>query len=60
MREFKIVRTNEKGKLVNDYEFFRDMEAAVAWADKENKKREGSVIDIELMDCNEELKYEYE
>ena len=59
MREFKIVRVNNKGKLVNEYEMFATLESAVAWGDKENAKREGSVVDIVLMDVNEELKYEY-
>jgi hypothetical protein len=31
----------------------------VAWGEAENAKNPGTVVDIELMDCNEELKYEY-
>ncbi len=59
MREFKIIRMNAKGKLVTEYEMFSTLESAVAWGDRENNKTPESVIDIELMDCNEELKYEY-
>lgn len=59
MREFKIVQVNAKGKLVTDYEFFTDMDAAEAWAEQENAKSPGSVVDVEFQDVNEEYKYEY-
>jgi len=59
MREFKIVCLNNKGELVNTYEMFSTLEKAEEWGDAENEKNPGSVVDIELMDCNEELKYEY-
>ena len=59
MREFKIVCMNGKGELVNTYEMFADMDKAEAWGDEQNEAHPGSVVDIELMDCNEELKYEY-
>lgn len=59
MREFKIILMNKKGDLVTDYEMFNDMEAAEDWADKENAKRPGAVVDIEFRDVNEEYKYEY-
>ena len=59
MREFKIIMMDKKGELVTDYEMFTDMEAAEDWADKENAKCPGSVVDIEFQDVNEEYKYEY-
>ena len=59
MREFKIIMMDKKGNLITDYEMFNDMEAAEAWAEKENEKTPGSVVDIEFQDVNEEYKYEY-
>ena len=59
MREFKIIRMDKKGELITDYEMFNDMEAAEAWAEKENAEHPGSVVDIEFQDNNMEFKYEW-
>ncbi len=59
MREFKIIMMNQKGELVTEYEMFPSLDKALDWGMAQNVKREGAVVDIELMDCNEELKYEY-
>jgi len=60
MREFKVIRMNTtRTKLYEDFVMFEDLETADTWADNLNKEVAGTVVDVEEMPNQDELKYEY-
>lgn len=60
MREFKVIRMNTaRTKLYEDFVMFEDLKTADEWATKKNEEFEGSIVDIEEMPGQDELKYEY-
>lgn len=61
MREFKVIRMNAaRTGLVEEELMFRDMDAADNWANDENAKQPGAVVDVQETDFNvNESKYEY-